>query len=52
MNINIFHTHMHLILGRKVGGWREEFTEKNIRKFKDLSGDILIKLNYEKDNNW
>ena len=36
----------------KVGGWREEFTEKNIRKFKDLSGDILIKLNYEKDNNW
>ena len=43
---------MHLILGRKVGGWREEFTEKNIRKFKDLSGDILIKLNYEKDNNW
>ena len=42
MNTNIFHTHMHLILGQK--GWRMEgeFTEKNIRKFKDLSGDILI----------
>ena len=36
----------------KIGGWKEEFTKKNIKKFKRLMGESLIKLNYEKDLNW
>ena len=36
----------------KIGGWKSEFTESNIKKFKNIAGDSLVKLNYEKDNNW
>jgi hypothetical protein len=36
----------------RPGEWREHFTAANKALFKELAGDILIKLNYEKDNNW
>ena len=36
----------------KVGYWKEEFTENNKNHFKNLVGDFLIELGYEKDKNW
>jgi hypothetical protein len=34
------------------GGWREYFSEANKSMFKQVVGDLLIKLGYETDNNW
>ena len=36
----------------KSGGWREHFSDENRRLFKDNAGDLLIRLGYEKDNDW
>ena len=36
----------------KTGGWREHFTEEHKDFFKDVAGDLLVRLGYEKDNNW
>ena len=36
----------------KTGGWREHFTEKHKKLFKDVTGDLLVRLGYEKDNDW
>ena len=36
----------------KIGGWREEMTDIQIEKCKELLGPSLIKLGYEKDLNW
>ncbi len=36
----------------KPGGWREHFTEANKALFKEVAGDLLIRLGYEKDTNW
>lgn len=36
----------------KTGGWREYFTEEHKRLFKEVAGDLLIRLGYEKDNDW
>ncbi len=36
----------------RVGAWREHFTEEHKRLFKDLAGDVLIRLGYEKNNDW
>ncbi len=36
----------------KVGGWREHFTEEHKQLFKDVAGDLLICLGYEKNNDW
>lgn len=35
-----------------AGDWKNHFTRDHCRKFKDIYGDILIKLGYENDNNW
>ncbi len=35
-----------------TGDWRNHFTAEDKKLFKDLAGDLLIKLGYEKDNNW
>lgn len=34
------------------GNWREHFTPANIAFFKEQAGDLLIRLGYEKDQNW
>ncbi len=34
------------------GDWRNHFSEEEKEKFKSMAGDLLIKLNYEHDNNW
>jgi len=36
----------------KIGEWRKCFTEGHKKTFKDVAGDLLIKLGYEQDNDW
>jgi hypothetical protein len=36
----------------KPGNWREHFTGGNIALFKERTGDLLIRLGYEKDGDW
>lgn len=36
----------------KIGGWRKQFSEQHKRLFKEVSGDLLIRLGYEADNDW
>ncbi len=36
----------------KTGEWRRYFTEGHKRLFKEVAGDLLIQLGYEKDNDW
>ena len=38
----------------KIGSWKKELTEEHKQALKKLPGfnELLIKLNYEKDNNW
>jgi hypothetical protein len=36
----------------KTGAWRTQFDEQNKRLFKELTGDLLFRLGYEKDNDW
>ncbi len=36
----------------KTGEWKKHFTPEHKRVFKDVAGDLLIKLGYEKDNDW
>jgi hypothetical protein len=35
-----------------IGNWKDEFTEPTKKAFKDVAGNILIQLGYEKDLNW
>jgi Sulfotransferase domain len=36
----------------KTGDWQEYFTQEHRRLFKDVAGDILVRLGYEKNNDW
>ena len=36
----------------KTGEWKKHFTEEHKKIFKDVAGDLLIRLRYEKDNDW
>ena len=36
----------------KTGEWRQHFTDEHKKVFKDVAGDLLRRLGYEKDNNW
>ncbi|MBN2549647.1 MAG: sulfotransferase domain-containing protein [Anaerolineales bacterium] len=36
----------------KTGGWRSAFSEEHKRLFKETTGDLLVRLGYEKDANW
>jgi hypothetical protein len=36
----------------KSGGWRAVFTNEHRRQFKDVSGDLLIRLGYEANMDW
>ena len=36
----------------KTGGWKEYFTEEHKKLFKDVAGDLLMRLGYEKNNDW
>ncbi len=36
----------------KTGEWKKYFIDKHKRIFKEVAGDLLVKLGYEKDNDW
>jgi len=36
----------------KTGEWKKYFTDEHKRIFKEVAGDLLVKLGYEKDGNW
>jgi sulfotransferase 6B1 len=36
----------------KTGGWREHFTVEHKNLFKDVAGDLLVRLGYEENNDW
>jgi len=36
----------------KIGGWQDEFSPENKRVFKSVAGDLLIRLGYEKNDDW
>jgi len=36
----------------KAGTWRENFNAENKRLFKDVAGDLLVRLGYERDQDW
>jgi hypothetical protein len=36
----------------KTGEWKKHFTDEHKRIFKDMAGDLLVKLGYENDNDW
>jgi len=42
----------HTFRSGKTGGWKEYFTDEHKKLFKDVAGDLLIKLKYEKNNDW
>jgi hypothetical protein len=47
-------TFQHNTFVRKAmaGDWKNYFTEEHRQIFKEIAGDILVKLEYEKDLNW
>jgi hypothetical protein len=36
----------------KTGGWKEHFSEEHKKLFKEIANDLLVKLGYEKNNDW
>ena len=42
----------HTFRSGKTGGWTNHFSEGNKELFKEISGDLLIRLGYEKSNVW
>lgn len=36
----------------KTGEWKKHFSPDHKKIFKDVAGELLIRLGYEKDNNW
>lgn len=36
----------------KTGEWKKHFTDEHKKIFKEVAGDLLVKLGYEKDNDW
>jgi sulfotransferase 6B1 len=42
----------HTFRSGKTGGWREHFRDEHKKLFKDVAGDLLIGLGYEKNNDW
>ena len=42
----------HTFRSGKTGGWRQHFTDEHKKLFKDVVGDLLVKLGYEENNDW
>lgn len=42
----------HTFRSGKTGGWRQYFTEEHKRLFKEVAGNLLVRLGYEKTNDW
>jgi hypothetical protein len=42
----------HTFRSGKTGGWKQYFTDEQKTLFKDVAGDLLVRLGYEPNNNW
>jgi hypothetical protein len=42
----------HTFRSGTTGGWRQHFTEEHKKLLKDVAGDLLVRLGYEKGNDW
>jgi sulfotransferase 6B1 len=42
----------HTFRAGKTGGWKEHFSEEHRKLFKDVAGDLLVRLGYEENNDW
>ena len=42
----------HTFRSGKTGGWKQHFTEEHKALFKDVAGDLLVRLGYEKSYDW
>jgi len=42
----------HTFRSGKTGGWRDHFTDEHKSLFKEVAGDLLVKLGYEVNNDW
>ena len=42
----------HTFRAGKTGGWKTYFTEEHKTLFKDIAGDLVVRLRYEKSNDW
>ncbi len=42
----------HTFRSGKTGGWRKHFTAEHKALFTEVAGDLLVRLGYEKSNDW
>jgi len=42
----------HTFRSGKTGGWKELYTDEHKSLFKDVAGDLVVKLGYEENNDW
>lgn len=42
----------HTFRSGKTGGWKNHFANEHKVLFKDVAGDLLVKLGYEENNDW
>jgi len=42
----------HTFRSGRTGGWKEHFTEAHKNLFKEVAGDLLVRLGYEKNDDW
>lgn len=42
----------HTFRSGKTGGWKNYFTDEHKKLFNEVAGDLLVKLEYEKSNDW
>ena len=42
----------HTFRSGKTGGWVDHYSAENIELFKEVAGDLLVKLGYERNNDW
>jgi hypothetical protein len=42
----------HTFRSGRTGSWKELFTDEHKKLFKDVAGDLVVQLGYEKNNDW
>jgi hypothetical protein len=42
----------HTFRSGKTGGWTQHFTEEHKKLFKEVAGDLLVRLGYEQNHDW
>ena len=42
----------HTFRSGKTGGWKQHFSDEHKKLFKDVAGDLLVRLGYERSNDW